>query len=165
MPEAHPTTTVVLDIAELRNHVGEALGSSAWHDVTQEDVSTFASLTGDEQWIHVDPERAVSGPFGGTVAHGYFTLALSTRFLDQVVRITGASVVLNYGSNRVRYPAPVPVGSRLRAHLEIAAVEEVTGGTQVVYRLTYEIDGGTKPVCVAEIVFRYYRDLPAGRGR
>lgn len=165
MPEAHPTTTVLLDLAELGDHVGDALGSSAWHDVTQDEVSTFASLTGDEQWIHVDPARAATGPFGSTVAHGYFTLALSTRFLDEVVRITGASVVLNYGSNRVRYPAPVPVGSRLRAGVEIAAVDQVTGGIQVVYRLTYEIDGGTKPVCVAEIVFRYYRDLPARSAR
>lgn len=149
-----------VDLAELPTLVGEPLGSSRWHDVTQDEVNRFADLTGDDQWIHVDPVRARSGAFGTTIAHGYFTLSLSTTFLDDVIHVDGAQVVLNYGSNRVRYPAPLPVGSRLRAAIEVASVEEVSGGLQVVYRLTYEVDGGTKPVCVADIVFRYYATGP-----
>lgn len=150
----------MIDVADLGAHTGRTLGHSSWRRVTQDDITAFATLTGDDQWIHVEPERAAAGPFGTTVAHGYFTLSLSTIFIYEVVEITGANVILNYGSNRVRYPAPLPAGSNIRAAVEVAAVEEITGGVQVVYKLTYEVEGGSRPCCVAEIVFRYYRELP-----
>lgn len=159
MPDT--SATAVVPVEDLESRAGQRLGISDWHLVTQEDVDTFARLTGDDQWIHVDAARAKAGPFGTTIAHGYFTLSLSTILLDEVVAITGAGVVLNYGSNRVRYPAPVPVGSRLRAAIDLAGAEAVPGGVQAVYRLTYEVEGGTKPVCIADIVFRYYTKLPA----
>jgi acyl dehydratase len=166
LPHSQPETTTgptVIDLADLGAHAGGLLGHSSWRTITQDDVTAFATLTGDDQWIHVDPERAADGPFGRTIAHGYFTLSLSTIFLDEVVQITGTTVVLNYGSNRVRYPAPVPVGSRLRAAVELPSVEDVSGGVQATYRLTYEVDGSSKPPCVADIVYRYYRELP-GQG-
>lgn len=158
MPETSATTVVPVDDLESRS--GQRLGTTAWRLITQEDVDAFARLTGDDQWIHVDPARATDGPFGATIAHGYFTLSLSTIMLDEVLTVTGAGVVLNYGSNRVRYPAPVPVGSRLRANIDLAGAERVMGGVQAVYRLTYEVEGSTKPVCVADIVYRYYENLP-----
>ncbi|MFP5375167.1 MAG: MaoC family dehydratase [Acidimicrobiia bacterium] len=154
----------VLQVTELAQRAGSTLGHSSWRQVTQEDVSAFARLTGDEQWIHVDAERAATGPFGATVAHGYFTLALSTRFLDEVVTVEGAAVVLNYGSDRVRYPAPVPVGSRLRALVELASAAGIPGGVQATFRLTFEVDGQRKPGCVADIVYRYYERFPGGGG-
>jgi acyl dehydratase len=159
VPDVVAPTEITVD--ELSSRAGETLGASEWRLVTQDKVDTFAELTGDDQWIHVDPERAKAGPFGAAIAHGYFTLSLSTIFLDQVVTVTGAGVVLNYGSNRVRYPAPLPVGSRVRAVIDLAAVDAVTGGVQATYRLTYEAEGATKPVCVAEILYRYYEALPA----
>lgn len=155
-------TQTMFDLTELASHTGETLGQTSWRPVTQDDVDTFARLTGDDQWIHVDPERAKAGPFGTTIAHGYFTLSLSTIFLDEVVTITGATVVLNYGSNRVRYPAPVPVGSRIRATVELPAVEDIAGGVQATFRLVYEVEGRQKPGCVADIVYRYYTSLPGG---
>ena len=155
-------TQTMFDLTELASHTGETLGQTSWRLVTQDDVDTFARLTGDDQWIHVDPERAKAGPFGTTIAHGYFTLSLSTIFLDEVVTITGATVVLNYGSNRVRYPAPVPVGSRIRATVELPAVEDIAGGVQATFRLVYEVEGQQKPGCVADIVYRYYTSLPGG---
>jgi acyl dehydratase len=124
-------------------------------------VTAFAELTGDGQWIHVDPVRAADGPFGTTVAHGYFTLSLATIALDEVVAVTGAGVVLNYGSNRVRYPAPLPVGARVRARIQLAAVEDLKRGVQATFGLTYEVEGSPKPCCVAEIVYRYYAELPS----
>ena len=156
-------TQAVLDLSELPSHAGEVLGQTSWRLVTQDDVDAFARLTGDDQWIHVDPDRARAGPFGTTIAHGYFTLALSTIFLDEVVTIKGADVVLNYGSDRVRYPAPVPVGSRIRAAVELPAVDDIVGGVQATFRLVYEVEGQAKPGCVAHIVYRYYTTLPGGR--
>jgi acyl dehydratase len=156
-------TQAVLDLTELAAHAGQVLGQTSWRHVTQNDIDAFARLTGDTQWIHVDPERAKTGPFGTTIGHGYFTLALSTIFLDEVVAITGANVVLNYGSNRVRYPAPVPAGSRIRATIELPAVEDIAGGVQATFRLVYEVEGQQKPACVADIVYRYYRSLPGSR--
>jgi acyl dehydratase len=171
VPQADPRVSArtIIDVADLPARAGEALGTSSWHLVTQDEIDTFARLTGDEQWIHVDPERAKDGPFGTTIGHGYFTLSLSTVFLDEIVEVTGAALVLNYGSNRVRYPAPVPAGSQVRAAIDIAAVEPVPGGVQVVYRLTYELGDGNgtgtgKPPCVAEILYRYYTSVP-GKGR
>jgi len=147
-------------IEELAARAGETLGQSSWRTITQHDVDTFANLTGDTQWIHVDPDRAAAGPFGATIAHGYFTLSLSTVFLDEIIAVKDARVVLNYGSNRVRFPAPVPVGSRVRATVELPAAERVTGGLQVTFRLTFEVEGRQKPGCVADIVYRYYSALP-----
>ena len=147
-------------LGDLASSCGQSLGTSAWRAITQDDVDTFARLTGDCQWIHVDAERAATGPFGTTIAHGYFTLALSTVILDELVEVTGAALVLNYGSNRVRYPAPVPIGSRLRAAVDVAEVDAIPGGVQAVYRLTYELDGAPKPACVADIVYRYYTSHP-----
>ena len=164
MPKAHTVTPVELDVTDLAPRVGELLGHSSWRLITQEDVDTFARLTGDEQWIHVDPERAKAGPFRTTIGHGYFTLSLSTVLLDEVLAVRDAGLVLNYGSNRVRYPAPVPVGSRVRVAVELHAVEPISGGVQVVFRLTFEVDGAPKPGCVADIVYRYYSAFPGSAG-
>ena len=155
-----PGAQTVIDVDRMAERAGEVLGHSSWHEITQDEVTTFARLTGDEQWIHVDPERAATGPFGTTIAHGYFTLALSTKFLYEVVAVQGAGMILNYGSDRVRYPAPVPAGSRVRALVELPTVAAIPGGVQATYRLTYEVEGQRKPGCVADIVFRYYEKFP-----
>jgi len=120
-------------------------------------VNLFADATGDHQWIHIDPERAKSGPFGQTVAHGYLTLSLATMLLWEVLEISDASVTINYGVNKVRFPAPMPVGGRVRAGISCVSVEEVRGGLQAVFGITFEHEGGGKPVCVAEGVLRYGR--------
>jgi acyl dehydratase len=140
---------------ELRNHVGERLGTSAWHEVTQEQVNLFADATGDHQWIHVDPARAAAGPFGGTIAHGFLTLSLAPVLVQQVLEVADASITINYGLNKVRFPAAVPVGSRVRAEVSCVAVEDVSGGLQGTFAVTFEREGGTKPVCVAELLLRY----------
>jgi acyl dehydratase len=124
--------------------------------VTQEQVNLFADATGDHQWIHVDVERANAGPFGGPIAHGYLTLSLAPMFLAQIVNVTGIAMGINYGLNKLRFPSPVPVGSKVRAGATLAGVEDVAGGVQVTMAVIFEIEGGTKPVCVAEILFRYY---------
>jgi acyl dehydratase len=148
----------VLDgIEGVKQHAGDELGVSDWVTVTQDDVTTFARLTRDEQWIHVDPERARSGPFGSTVAHGFLTLSLATGLLWQVAVVDNVDVVLNYGLNRVRFPAPVRVGSRLRARVTLSEVRELDGGAEAVYHLVYEVEGEAKPPCVADLVFRYLR--------
>ena len=162
MSQPKEITGAVVDIADLASLSGQLLGQSSWRRIAQEDVTAFALLTGDEQWIHVDPERAATGPFGATVAHGYFTLSLSTIFLDEVLTVTGAALVLNYGSDRVRYPAPVRVGSRVRAQIELASVKPLSGGVQATFRLTFEVGGQQKPGCVADIVYHYYADFPGG---
>lgn len=153
----------IVDVADLASLVGQTLGHSSWRETTQVDVDTFAHLTGDEQWIHIDPERARVGPFGATIAHGYFTLSRATQFLDEVLVVKGAGLVLNYGSDRVRYPAPVPVGSRVRALVELPAVTKIAGGVQTTFRLTFEIEGAKKPGCVADIVYRYYDAFPGAQ--
>ena len=134
--------------------VGERYGPSRWIDVPQSRIDAFAEVTGDRQWIHVDPERAADGPFGSTVAHGYLTLSLIAGVASELVPATGR-VAVNYGLNRVRFPAPVPTGSRVRVSFEVLALEPVPGGTQVVLAATVEREGGDRPVCVAEVVFRY----------
>src|SRR3954454_9484901 len=140
----------------LQERAGQKLGTSSWRVVEQADIDQFAKLTGDEQWIHVDPERAASGPFGTTVQHGFLTLGMSTGLLWEVCTVDGFGVILNYGLNKVRFPSPLPVGSRIRMHVEIAEVKQLEGGAEVVWRLTYEVEGKPKPCCVAELVFRYY---------
>jgi acyl dehydratase len=149
-------TTTIAGIDDLRERVGEHLGYSEWHEVTQEQVNLFADATGDHQWIHVDVERAKAGPFGAPIAHGYLTLSLATELILEAVHIVGVTMGINYGLNKVRFPAPVPVGSKLRASVTLAAADEVADGVQVALATTFEIEGGTKPVCVAEILFRYY---------
>jgi acyl dehydratase len=139
-------------IDELKQAVGEHLGHSDWHTVTQEKVDLFADATGDHQWIHVDPERAKAGPFGGTIAHGYMTLSLLPMLNQQIYRIDGLTMGINYGTNKVRFPAPVPVGSRVRAGTEILEVNPNAQGAQAVVRTTIEVEGGEKPACVAESV-------------
>ncbi len=140
----------------IANHVGEHLGYSAWHNVTQEQVNKFADATGDHQWIHIDVERAKAGPFGGPIAHGYLTLSLAPILLSQVLQVEGVKMGVNYGTNKVRFPSPVPVGSNLRLGAKLASVEDVPGGKQVTVEATFEVEGATKPSCVAELVFRYF---------
>jgi len=142
---------------ELRAAVGEHLGYSDWHEVDQERIDRFADATGDHQWIHVDPEKAKAGPFGRTIAHGYLTLSLIPWLMGEVVRYEGVKMGVNYGCNKVRFPAPVPVGSRVRAGAELAECEDVGGGAlQLVTRVSITVEGGEKPSCVAETVARVY---------
>jgi acyl dehydratase len=146
----------IVGLDELRAAEGETLGTSDWHDVTQEDIDAFADVTGDHQWIHVDPERARDTPFGGTIAHGYYTLSLAPRLSAQVLSLDGFAFALNYGLNKVRFPAPLPVGGRVRITARLAGLEDVPGGVQMTLELTFERDGGDKPVCVAETLSRVY---------
>ena len=132
---------------------GTVLGPTDWVEIDQARIDAFATATDDHQWIHVDAERAAAGPFGTTIAHGYLTLALLPAFLSQVFR-PDASLTLNYGVNRVRFTAPVPVGSRLRARFEVLSSDERSGGVQLVLEVTVEIEGAEKPACVAEAVYR-----------
>jgi acyl dehydratase len=137
---------------------GDLFGPSSWVEVTQSMIDGFAEATGDHQWIHVDPERAAAGPFGTTIAHGYLTLSLLPAASYEVLPVDPTKRMgINYGLNRVRFPAPVPVGSRLRATFQVVAHEEIEGGTQSTYQATIEREGADKPVCVAEVVFRGYR--------
>jgi acyl dehydratase len=149
-------TTTVQGIAGLTEKVGQHLGYSDYVEITQEQVNLFADATGDHQWIHVDPERAKSGPFGGPIAHGYLTLSLGPRLMPEILSVKGISMAVNYGAGKVRFPAPVPVGSKLRLGAELLAVDEVAGGAQVTMLFSFEIEGAPKPSCVAEIIFRYY---------
>ena len=149
-------TTIIRNLDELTSKVGQHLGYSEYVTVTQEQVQLFADATGDHQWIHLDQERAKTGPFGGTIAHGYFTLSLGPALLPQIWRVEGVSMGVNYGANRVRFPSPVPVGSRLRAGAKLLSVEPVAGGAQVTLEVTFECEGAPKPSCVAEVIFRYY---------
>jgi acyl dehydratase len=148
--------TTISGIEELKSRVGDHLGYSDWLDVTQERVNQFADATGDHQWIHVDPERAKAGPFGGPIAHGYLTLSLAVPLLAQVLRVDGVRMGINYGLNRVRFPSPVPVPSRLRVGAVLKNVEEIEGGAQSTFELTFEVEGKEKPSCVAEAIYRWY---------
>ena len=134
---------------------GLELGPSDWREVTQERIDAFAAATDDPQWIHVDPERAAAGPFGATIAHGYLTLALLVPFAYELLPVEDAALTVNYGLNRVRFPSPVPSGSRVRARFRVEGVEQVTGGTQVTLAATVEREDSAKPACVAELVFRF----------
>ncbi|MCD9199913.1 MaoC family dehydratase [Aeromicrobium wangtongii] len=133
--------------------VGEELGTSDWITVTQEQINTFADATGDHQWIHVDPERAASGPFGGTIAHGYLTLSLLPVFAEKIYSIEGLAFGMNYGANKVRFPSPVPVDSRLRATATLLETKDIAIGTQLVINFVVEREGADKPVCIAEVVY------------
>lgn len=150
-------TTTARGLDELKRLAGTDLGASAWWDITQDRVNTFADATDDHQWIHVDPERARGGPFGGPIAHGYLTLALIIPLWSEVLRISDIGLAVNYGLNRVRFPAPVPVGSKVRLHARVESAAEVAGpAVELVVAMTVECSGMDKPAAVAEAVYRYY---------
>jgi acyl dehydratase len=143
--------------AEIKALVGEHLGYSDWLEVTQERVNLFADATGDHQWIHIDVERATrESPFGGPIAHGYLTLSLAPSLMPQVVVTTGFRMGVNYGCNKVRFMSPVPVGANLRLGVKLVSVDDIAGGIQSTYELTFEVEGAAKPSCVAECIFRSY---------
>ncbi len=148
--------TTINGLDELRAAVGTDLGTSDWLEITQDRVNTFADATGDQQWIHVDVERArAESPFGGPIAHGYLTLSLTNLFLPQVVEVTGISSGVNYGVNKVRFPAAVPVGSRVRGNVRLDAAEDVAGGLQTTMVITVELEGSAKPACIVEAISRW----------
>lgn len=144
-------------IDELKSSVGEHIGYSEWHQITQEQVNTFAEATGDHQWIHVDVERATAGPFGGPIAHGYLTLSMGPMFSPQILTVGDISMGVNYGLNKVRFMSPVPVGANLRMGAKLVSVDDIAGGAQVTMEFVFETEGAAKPSCVAECVFRYYK--------
>jgi acyl dehydratase len=150
-------TTVIDGVDAFGDLVGKHLGYTDWEPVTQERVNIFADATDDHQWIHVDPERAKSGPFGVAIAHGYLTLSLVPVLLNKVIRVDNTKFGINYGANKVRFPSPVPVGADLRMGVTIASAEEVEGGVQVTYDMVLEVKDAPKPACVAQVVYRYYR--------
>src|ERR1035441_123717 len=150
-------TTHVKSMEDLTPLIGTHLGYGEYRTITQEQVNLFAEATGDNQWIHVDPERAKAGPFGGPIAHGYLTLSLIPVLLRQVLAVQGITMGVNYGANKVRLPSPVPVGSELRLGATLAGVEDVKGGVQVTLDAVLEVKDAPKPSCVAQVVYRFYR--------
>jgi acyl dehydratase len=144
------------NLAGLRDHAGSHLGYTEWREMTQDRVDRFADVTGDHNYIHVDPERAARGPFGGTIAHGYLTLSLLAPLTSELLRVDGVATAVNYGLDKLRFPAPVPVGARYRAGAELVDVTDVPGGVQVKLLATVEVEGATKPSLVAECLFRFY---------
>jgi len=152
------TTPLTVDGVEgAKSLVGQQLGPSDWVEITQEKVNQFADATGDHQWIHVDVERATKeSPFGGPIAHGYLTLSLTPLFMPQMMKITGFGMGVNYGTEKVRFPSPVPVGSKVRASAVVDSVTEVAGGIQMQTTMTFEVEGAAKPACVAVILVRQY---------
>ena len=146
----------ITGLDELKQAAGENLGTSDWHEVTQGAIDAFADVTGDHQWIHVDIERAKNTPFGGTIAHGYYTLSLAPMFMDRIFSLEGFAFAVNYGLNRVRFPAPLPVGKKVRMHATLSGLDDIPGGAQMTVTVTFEVEGGDKPVCVAETIARVY---------
>ncbi len=140
---------------EIKAAVGTHLGFSDWLVIDQQRINRFADATGDHQWIHIDPERAKDGPFGTTIAHGYLTLSITNKFLPQLIAVPTAKLGINYGTNKVRFPAPVPVDSRIRVGGELVEADDIAGGVQVVVRLTVEVEGGEKPACVVDSISRW----------
>ena len=149
--------TVVNGLDELKSKVGEVLGTSEIVTVSQDQVNRFADATGDHQWIHVDIERAKAGPFGGPIAHGYLTLSLAPMLMEQVLVLKGVSMGVNYGCNKVRFPSPVPVGSDVAMTAKLLTVEDIAGGAQYVVELSFQVQGASKPSCVAECIYRAYQ--------
>ncbi|MGW7254505.1 MaoC family dehydratase [Streptomyces sp. NPDC054834] len=149
-------SVTVNGLDDLKKLAGSDLGSSEWTEVTQERIDTFADATGDHQWIHVDPQRAAEGPFGAPIAHGYLTLSLFIPLFTELLDVQGVTTKVNYGLNKVRFPAPVKVGSRIRLVARLAEVEEVPGGVQITVDGTIEIDGGGKPAAVLQSLSRFY---------
>jgi len=148
--------TTLTGMDGLRAAQGTELGVTEWREITQAEVDAFADATGDHQWIHVDPERAARSPLGGTIAHGLFTLSLAPAMTSSLLSLEGFAFALNYGYNRVRFPAPLPVGARLRMRASLAAVDDIPGGAQITIVQTFEVEGSEKPVCVAESLARVY---------
>ena len=146
----------ITGLDELKRAEGDTLGTSDWHEVTQEAIDAFAEVTGDHQWIHTDPVRSAETPFGGTIAHGYYTLALAPMLSEQILSLQGFAFGVNYGLNKVRFPTPMPVGERLRMTAKLIGLEEIPGGAQITLELTFDREDGEKPVCVAESVARVY---------
>jgi acyl dehydratase len=147
----------VVQLSDLPSLIGQTLGPSASVEITQDRVNLFADATGDHQWIHVDPERArAESPFGGPIAHGYLTLSLVNMFLPELLTVEGASMGVNVGVEKVRFPSPVPVGSLVTATAEVVSVDEVKGGFQAVVRVTVTVDGSAKPSCVVDTVSRFF---------
>jgi acyl dehydratase len=143
-------------VADLKDWIGQEVGVSDWKLVTQEEINLFAQATGDHQWIHTDPERArAESPYGGTIAHGYFTLSLAPRFRAEIVDVEKKKMTVNYGLNKLRFPAPLPVGKRVRMRAKLDALEDIKGGVQTTWTLTFEVEGQDKPACVAEGIYRY----------
>ena len=150
-------TRHIESLEALKTLVGEHLGYSEYMTIDQDRVQLFADATGDQQWIHTDPERAkAQSPFGGPIAHGYLTLSLGPVLLPQIFSVGGVAMGVNYGANKVRFTAPVPVGAKLRAGVKVLAVDDIAGGAQVTIETTFETEGSSKPSCVAEVIFRYY---------
>lgn len=148
---------IIENLAELKKLVGQEVGVSDWHEVTQEAINLFADATLDHQWIHVDPERARrESPFGGPIAHGYYTLSLAPYLLANIMDIKEKKMGVNYGLNRLRFTAPVPIPSRVRLRATLASIEEIKGGVQATFNLNFEVEGKEKPACVAEAIYRYY---------
>ena len=143
-------------LSEMQAMVGEHVGTSDWITVTQERINLFADATGDHQWIHIDPERAAKGPFGTTIAHGFLTLSLLPEMNASAMEVLDTRMGVNYGLGKVRFPAPVPVGSRLRGHFKLTKFEPLEGGAQLTVQVTMEREGSDKPVCVAESLARRY---------
>ena len=149
-------TVTVNGLDELKALAGSDLGTSDWIAITQDRINGFADATGDHQWIHTDPERAAAGPFGAPIAHGYLTLSLFIPLFTALLDVEGVTTKVNYGLNKVRFPAPVPVGSRIRLVARLTAVDEVAGGLQITVDGTVEIEGGTKPAAVLQSLSRFY---------
>ncbi len=150
-------TVTVNGLDELKALAGADLGHTGWLEITQDRVNAFADATGDHQWIHVDTQKAAAGPFGGTIAHGYLTLSMVVHLLTELVEVRGVSMGINYGLNKVRFPAPVPVGSKVRLAAQVGAVEDAgVNAVQAVMDFTVELEGSEKPACAAQAVFRYY---------
>ena len=150
-------TTTAQGLDELKALAGADLGHTGWREITQDRVNAFANATGDHQWIHVDRERAAAGPFGGTIAHGYLTLSLVVHLMNELLDVRGVSMGINYGLNKVRFPAPVPVGSKVRLAAQVGAVEDAgVNAVQAVIDCTIEVEGSGKPACAAQAVLRYY---------
>ena len=143
-------------IDEAKAREGDEIGVSDWHLVTQESVDRFADVTGDQYFIHTDPARAKETPFGGTIAHGYYTLSLAPMLMSQVFALEGFAFAVNYGLNKVRFPAPLPVGAKVRMQATLSALDDIPGGAQMTVTVTFEVEGGDKPVCVAETIARVY---------
>jgi acyl dehydratase len=158
VPTPEPTPATRATIEGLSGLVGSHLGYTRWRPITQEQVNRFAEATLDDQWIHVDVERARLGPFGGTIVHGFLTLSLAPALLDELLRVEDASRTINYGLDRVRFPAPVPVGSRVRLGAELSSLGQVAGGVQAGLALTFELEGSAKPCCVGELLLRFVQD-------
>ncbi|MDF3036607.1 MAG: MaoC family dehydratase [Paucimonas sp.] len=152
---------IISSVATLREMLGQEIGVSDWMVVSQDRISRFADATGDHQWIHVDEQRSrLESPFGGTVAHGFLTVGLIPTLMESAFRIEGEGLIVNYGLNKARFPAPVPAGSRVRARMVLADISDVRGGTQMIWDITMESDADSKPVCIAEFITRHYPAVP-----